>query len=72
MVSGSRLRLPATNDCWFFSSLLGDVCHGVPQAASFYEVACSWYGDPAFAWILSQNYRSAPRVSVAALLPPNL
>ena len=68
MVSGSQLRLPATNDCWFFCSLLGDVCHGVPQAASFYEVACSWYGDAAFAWVLKQNYRSAPRTSVEALL----
>ena len=25
-------RLPATNDCWFFSSLRGDLCHGVPPA----------------------------------------
>ena len=62
------LRLPANNDCWFFSSLLADVCHGVPAAAAFYEVAHAWYGDPAFAWVLTENYRHGKRDSLEALL----
>jgi len=67
---GSDLRLPATNDCWFFTSLLGDVCHGVPHGASFYEVAFGWYGDPSFAWVLEHNYRHhhRSRTSLEALL----
>ena len=62
------LRLPANNDCWFFSSLVADVCHGVPAAAAFYEVAHAWYGDPAFAWVLTENYRHGKRDSLEALL----
>lgn len=62
------LRLPANNDCWFFCSLAADVCHGVPPAAAFYEIAHSWYGDPAFAWVLAQNYRHIARDSLEALL----
>ena len=62
-------RLPATNDCWFSSSLLGDVCHGVPPAAALYEIAHAWYGDPRFAWLLRQNYAAGrPRDSIEALL----
>lgn len=61
-------RLPATNDCWYFSSLLSDVCHGVPPAESFYEVAYGWYGDPDFARILQRNYSGHPRTAVEALL----
>lgn len=61
-------RLPATNDCWFFSSLAGTVCHGVPPAAGFYEVAWAWYGDPAFAAVLARTYRTQPRDGVEALL----
>lgn len=61
-------RLPATNDCWFFSSLRGDVCHGVPPARALYEVAAGWFGDPAFHHVLAENYRSAPRDSMEALL----
>ncbi len=62
-------RLPATNDCWFSSSLLGEVCHGVPTAAALYEVAHAWFDDKRFVWILQQNYGSpSPRDSVEALL----
>ena len=62
------LRLPATNDCWFFTSLVADVCHGVPQAADLYEVAYGWYGDLKFARVLECNYRQRPRACVEALL----
>jgi len=70
LVMGSDLRLPATNDCWFFTSLLGDVCHGVPMGVSFYEVALGWYGDPSFAWVLKHSYsrRQHARTSLEALL----
>ncbi len=68
VLAAPDLRLPATNDCWFFTSLLGDVCHGVPPAAALYEVAYGWYGDPEFAWVLEGNYKDRPRASVEALL----
>jgi len=61
-------RLPATNDCWFFSSLYGEVCHGVPAARALYEVAAGWYGDGDFHRLLSENYHLAPRDSMEALL----
>ncbi len=61
-------RLPATNDCWFFSSLRGDLCHGVPPARALYEVAAGWFGDPEFHAVLAENYRSTPRDSTEALL----
>ena len=61
-------RLPATNDCWYFSSLLSDVCHGVPPSESFYEVAYGWYKEPVFARILEHNYSCRPRTAVEALL----
>ncbi len=61
-------RLPATNDCWFFSSLRGDLCHGVPPARALYEVAAGWFGDSAFHAVLAENYRSQPRDSMEALL----
>nr|AGH13581.1 hypothetical protein [bacterium symbiont of Plakortis simplex pPSA11D7] len=61
-------RLPATNDCWFFSSLRGDLCHGVPPACALYEVAAGWFGDPDFHAVLAENYRSRPRDSMEALL----
>jgi hypothetical protein len=62
------LRLPATNDCWFFTSLMENVCHGVPPAAGFYEIAYGLYGDPIFAWVLSRNYAQHPRDPLEALL----
>ena len=62
------LTLPATNDCWFFTSLVGDVCHGVPEASGFYEVAYAWYEDPIFAWVLSLNYEAHQRESLEALV----
>ena len=61
-------RLPATNDCWFFSSLRGDVCHGVPPARALYEVAAGCFGDPVFHRVLAENYRREPRDSMEALL----
>lgn len=60
--------LPATNDCWYFTSILGECCHGVPPAPDFYEIAFALYGEPAFAATLHRAYRSAPRDSVYALL----
>ena len=62
------LRLPATNDCWFFTSLRENVCHGVPPASGFYEIAYGLYGDPIFAWVLSRNYTQHPRDSLETLL----
>lgn len=61
-------RLPATNDCWFFSSLYGNLCHGVPSASALYEVAAGWYGEDAFHRVLRDNYRRVPRDSMEALL----
>src|SRR6266542_1084522 len=66
--------LPAINDCWYHSSLVGEVGHGIPPAAAFYEIAAGWYGDPAFGAILAANYSGGPgrpaaaRDSVEALL----
>lgn len=60
--------LPATNDCWYFTSILGACCHGVPPAADFYEIAYALYGDPVFASTLHRAYRAVPRDGVYALL----
>jgi hypothetical protein len=60
--------LPAPNDCWYFTSLLADCCHGVPQAPAFYEIAYAWYNEPLFAQVLQRAYRQAPRDSLDALL----
>jgi hypothetical protein len=60
--------LPAPNDCWYFSSLLADCCHGVPPAPAFYEVGYAWYGDPRFAHLLQQAYTETPRETLDALL----
>ncbi len=60
--------LPATNDCWYFTSILGECCHGVPPAPDFYEIAFALYGEPAFAANLQRAYASGPRDSVYALL----
>lgn len=62
------LTLPAIHDCWYHIGLLGEVGHGIPDAAGFYEVACGWYGDPAFAWVLRQNHARRPRAAIEALL----
>jgi hypothetical protein len=63
------LSLPAINDCWYHSSLTGEVGHGIPPAAAFYEIAAGWYGDPAFGTVLAANYSSGrARDSVEALL----
>ena len=60
--------LPATNDCWYFTGLIGDCCHGVPPAQAFYEIGYAWYGDPRFAQVLHRAYRHTPRDSLDALL----
>ena len=60
--------LPATNDCWYFTSLAGEVCHGVPPSTAFYEVGYAWYGDPLFAHILNLNYQQQARDNLDALL----
>ena len=61
------LSMPAMNDCWYFTTLLGECCHNTPDAAGFYEVGCAWYGE-AFAWVLEENYRKRRRDSLEALL----
>src|SRR5260370_40260587 len=62
------LSLPATNDCWYHISLLGEVGHGIPNADGFYEMAYGWFGDPAFAWVVDQNRAEGPRRTLEALL----
>jgi len=52
------LSLPATNDCWYHTSLTGEVGHGIPTADGFYEMAHGWFGDPSFAWVVNENRRS--------------
>lgn len=64
----SQGGLPATNDCWFFTSLLKESCHGVPPSRAFYEIGLGLYGDPAFAGVLQMTYASDPRDSLYALL----
>ncbi len=48
--------LPATNDCWYFTSLLADCCHGVPPAAALYELGHAWYREPLFGQLLRSAY----------------
>jgi hypothetical protein len=62
------LRLPALNDCWSESSLLGHPVHGAPTAEAFYEVGHGWYESPETGWLLSEIYRRRPRASIEALL----
>jgi hypothetical protein len=59
---------PATNDCWYFTSILGECCHGVDPTSDFYELATAWYGGAAFPEILQRNYALKPRDSLTALL----
>ena len=68
LISSPDLKLPSLNDCWHFIGLLGRVGHGIPEAEGFYETAFAWFRDPAFAWVLQQNYRLRPRASFEALL----
>jgi hypothetical protein len=62
------LTLPAIHDCWYFIGLTGEVGHGIPNAAGFYETAYAWYGDASFAWVLDQNYARGRTVPFEALL----
>ena len=60
--------LPATNDCWYFTSLNDDCCHGVPKAPAFYEIGYAWTADPLFGQVLARAYKHGPRESLDALL----
>jgi hypothetical protein len=60
--------LPATNDCWYFTSVVGDCCHGVPPAPDFFEVGQALFAAPAFAAALRIAYVSKPRDSLYALI----
>ncbi len=68
LISLPDLKLPSLNDCWHFIGLLDRVGHGIPEAEGFYETAFAWFRDPAFAWVLQQNYRNRPRTCFEALL----
>ena len=60
--------LPATNDCWYFISVLAECCHGVPPSSDYYELAFALYGDPEFAATLQRTYATSRRDSVFTLL----
>jgi hypothetical protein len=60
--------LPATNDCWYFTGLNDDCCHGVPKAPAFYEIGNAWFDEPLFGQVLARAYRHGPRESLDALL----
>ncbi|MBI3959507.1 MAG: heparinase II/III family protein [Chloroflexi bacterium] len=60
--------LPATNDCWYFTSTVADCCHGVPPAPAFYEIGYDWYDEAAFGQVLQRAYAQTPRDSLDALL----
>lgn len=60
--------LPAPNDCWYFTSLLHDCCHGVPQGPAFYEIGYGWYDDPRFGQLLQRAYQEGARDSLDALI----
>lgn len=60
--------LPAPNDCWYFTSLLHDCCHGVPPGPAFYEIGYGWYDEPRFGRLLQRAYQEGPRDSLDALL----
>ena len=68
LISLPDLKLPSLNDCWHFIGLLDKVGHGIPEAEGFYETAFAWFRDPAFAWVLQQNYRLRSRTCFEALL----
>jgi len=60
--------LPATHDCWYFTSVTGEACHGVPPGPDFYEIGFAAYGDAAFAAVLNRTDSHGRRDSVYALL----
>jgi hypothetical protein len=68
LVALPDLTLPAVNDCWFHISLTGEVGHGIPDAAGFYEVAYGWYEDPMYAWVLGLNAAKKPLQAFESLL----
>ena len=61
--------LPATNDCWYFTGLIDDCCHGVPKAPAFYEIGHAWFDDALFGQTLARAYpQPTARDSLDALL----
>ena len=60
--------LPATNDCWYFTGLNDDCCHGVPKAPAFYEIGYAWFDDALFGQVLTRAYQHGARESLDALL----
>jgi hypothetical protein len=60
--------LPAVNDCWYHIGLLGELGHGIPNAAGFHELAWAWFGDPEFGQVLGANLAKVGRVTLEALL----
>ena len=60
--------LPATNDCWYFTGLNDDCCHGVPKAPAFYEIGYAWFEEELFGQVLTRAYQHGPRESLDALL----
>ena len=60
--------LPAPNDCWYFTSLLSDCCHGVPPGPAFYEIGYAWFDEPRFGEVLQRAYQQGPRDTLDALL----
>ena len=60
--------LPAPNDCWYFTSLLSDCCHGVPPGPAFYEIGYAWVDEPRFGEVLQRAYQQGPRDTLDALL----
>ena len=60
--------LPATNDCWYFTGLNDDCCHGVPKAPAFYEIGYAWFDDALFGQVLARAYQHGARESLDALL----
>ncbi len=60
--------LPATNDCWYFTSTVADCCHGVPPAPAFYEIGYAWFDEAAFGQTLQRAYQQTARDSLDALL----
>ena len=60
--------LPATNDCWYFTGLNDNCCHGVPKAPAFYEIGYAWFDDALFGQVLTRAYHHGARESLDALL----
>ena len=60
--------LPATNDCWYFTGLIDECCHGIPKAPAFYEMGYGWFEEELFGQLLARAYAHGPRDTLEALL----